>query len=73
MHGAKHEDMSRNFKFDLNLTRITVTLHEDPCTSMISRCLLLRMKNGSDKAVKKIKSHFMFNTFFFPKIVPIVR
>ena len=44
------ENMSRKFNFHENLTRITGTLHEDPCSLMIiSRSFLLRMRNVSDK------------------------
>ena len=32
---------------------------------IISRSVLLRMKNISDKFVEKIKTHFMLNNFFF--------
>ena len=31
----------------------------------VSRSVLLRMKNLSDKVSEKIKTHFMFNTFSF--------
>jgi hypothetical protein len=31
---------------------------------MLSRSILLRMRNVSDKVVQKIKTHFMFNNFF---------
>jgi hypothetical protein len=52
-------------RFYYNLTRITSTLHEDVCKFMVvSRCILLRMRTVSDKAVKKIKTHFVFNNFF---------
>jgi hypothetical protein len=33
----------------------------------ISRSILLRMRNISDKFVEKIKTHFMFEDFFFRK------
>jgi len=33
---------------------------------IISRSVLLRMRNFSDKFVQKIKTHFMFNKFFPP-------
>ena len=35
------------------MTRITVTLHEDVCTFIMSRWILLRMRNVSDKFVEK--------------------
>ena len=58
-------------RFYYNLTRITSALHKDVCTFMIvSRCILLRMRTVSDKAVAKIKTHFVFNNFL---IMPFVR
>jgi hypothetical protein len=50
------------------------TLHEDLCTFMvISRWILLRMRNVSDKSCRENQNiHFMFNNFF-PKIVPFMR
>jgi hypothetical protein len=39
---------------------------------IISRPVILRMKNVSDKIVEKI-THFIFNKSFFPKIVPFMR
>jgi len=44
------------------------TLHENKYTfSIISRSLLLRMKNISDKVVEKLETHISFsvNYFFF--------
>jgi len=41
-------------------------------TFMISRSILLRIKTVSNEVLEKIKTHFMFNTFF-PKIVPLMR
>jgi len=39
------------------------TLHKDLCTFMISRSLLLRMRNVADKDVEKIKNtHCTFNS-----------
>jgi hypothetical protein len=44
------ENLSRKFKFHSNLTGITDTLHEDQYTlTIISRSVLLRMKNVSEK------------------------
>jgi hypothetical protein len=44
------KNLSRKFKFHLNLTGIVGTLHEDLSTFMkISRSVLLRMRNVSDK------------------------
>jgi hypothetical protein len=49
-----------------NVTRITGTLHEDLCTFMIiSRWILLRMRNISDKSfTENQNTHFIFNNFF---------
>jgi len=42
------------------------TLHEDLRTFLIiSRSVLPRMRNAADRIVQKIKTHFMFNIFFF--------
>jgi len=47
---------------------MTGTLREDLCTFMIIwRWILFRMRNVSQKVVKKIKTHFMFNNSFFPR------
>ena len=41
---------------------MTGTLHEDQYTFLItSRSFLLRMRNISDKSLKKIKTHFEFS------------
>jgi hypothetical protein len=51
--------------FYYNLTRITSTLHEDVYKFVVvSRCILLRMRTVSDKAVEKVKTHSVFNIFF---------
>jgi hypothetical protein len=46
---------------------MTVTLREDMCTFMIiSRSVLRRMRNVSDKSCRENQNtHFMFNNFFF--------
>jgi hypothetical protein len=44
------------------------TLHEDLCTFMIiSRWILLRIRNVSDKIVQKIKTHILCSITFFRK------
>ena len=60
---------SRNFKFHQNLTIITGTLHEDQYTFLtISRSILLRMRNVSDKIRRLCKNTlFVFSNFFFPQ------
>jgi hypothetical protein len=70
------ENVSRKFKFHLNLTRITGTLHEDQYTFwIISRSAVLRMRNFSEKSCREIpNTYFMFDSFYFSsKIVPFVR
>jgi len=52
--GVFFENVSRKFKFQLNISRITGTLLEDPSTSMIiSRSILLTMGNVSDKSCRE--------------------
>jgi hypothetical protein len=57
------------FKFHVNMTRITGTLHEDLCTFMItSRSVLFNMRYVSDKSYRENQNpHFVFNIFFFRK------
>jgi hypothetical protein len=67
------ENLSRKFKFHYNLTRITDTPHADLCTFVIiSRWILLRMRNVSDKIRENQNPQFMF-TILIPKIVPFMR
>ena len=55
----------RAFGFRLNLTRITSTLHEDLCTFMVSRQILLGMRIVSDKSCRENqKTRFMFSNVF---------
>ena len=63
------ENLSRKLKFHLNRTTITGTLHEDRCAFMvISRSVLLRMRNVSDKSCAESRNtYFMFSNFFFPE------
>ena len=62
------ENLPKKFKFHYNLTRITGTLHGDKHTFLIiSRSLLLRMRNVADKFVKKTKAHILFSRTFFRK------
>ena len=61
-------NVSRKFKFHSNLTWITCTLHEDQCAFLIiSRSVLLRMKNVSDKFVEKLEAHILRSVTFFRK------
>ena len=67
------ENLSRKFKFHYNRTKITGTLHEDQYIFLIiSRRILLRKRNVSDKRCRENQNtHFMFCTSF-SKIVPFV-
>jgi len=38
-------------------------LYEDLCALMVSHWILLRMRNISERVVKKIETHFMLNNF----------
>jgi len=63
----------RKFKCHYNLKRITGIAHEYLCKFMkISRSVLLKMKNISDKFVQKIKTHIFCPIHFFQKIVPFM-
>jgi hypothetical protein len=62
------ENLSGKFKFNYNVVIITGTLHEDLCTFMTAcRWILLRMRNGLDKVVMKIKTHILSSIIFFPE------
>ena len=63
------ENLLRIFKFRENLIGMTGTLHEDLCTIMIISRSVLIMRNGADKIVEKIRTHFMFNDFFSLNLV----
>jgi hypothetical protein len=56
------------------MSKITVTLQEDQYTFMIiSRTVILRMRNYSEKSCRENQNvHFTFN-IFFTKIVPFMR
>ena len=63
--------MSRKFEFISNFAKITVTLHEDQNTFLIiSRSILHRMRNVSDKSCRgNQNTHVRLNNFsFFSKI-----
>jgi len=55
------KNLSRNFKFNYNLTRTTGTLHEDLYTIMISRSTLLTTKSRRENQY----TYGMFNNNFF--------
>jgi hypothetical protein len=62
------ENLSRKLKFHSNLTRQMCTLHEDLRISMtVSRWILLRMRNFSDKVVAKMKTHILCSITFLLK------
>jgi hypothetical protein len=57
--------LSRAFKFRKNLARIACTLQEDRWTFLkISRWILVRTRNISERVAEKIKARFMFNKLF---------
>jgi hypothetical protein len=61
------KNLPRKFKFYSNMTRITDALHEDQYTFfIISRSLLPRMKNFSDKCYRENRNtRLMINKSFF--------
>jgi hypothetical protein len=69
------ENLLRKLQFLQNLTRTTVTSHEDQYTFLIiSRSFLLRMRNALDRSCRGNQNTlFMFNNIIFPKIVPLAR
>ena len=60
------ESLSRELKFDYNLTRTRGPLHEDLSTFVTVSCwILLRMRNISDKTCRKNRStRFVFNDLY---------
>jgi len=55
--GVFFENLSRKFKFNLNMMGKTGTFHEDHCTFLIIICsFLLRMKNFSNKGCRKYRN-----------------
>jgi hypothetical protein len=69
------ETFSRKFNIHSKRTVITVTLLEDQHKFMISRSIILIIRNVLDKIVRKIETHILCpRTFFFlPKVVPFMR
>jgi hypothetical protein len=62
------QNLSRKFKFDWRLARKTGTLHVNLCTFMtVSRWILLRMRNVSDKSCREIKTHILCSINVFRK------
>ena len=64
----------KNWKF-MSLIRIPGTLRKDLCTFIITSLWILpRIRNISDNICSENQNtHFMFNKFFLPKIVPFMR
>jgi len=64
------ENVSRKFKFQLNLSRITVTLRGNLSTSVIvPRSVLLTMRNISGKSRRENSNkRFMFDSVFFENL-----
>ena len=55
----------------IRLARITGTFHEDACTFMMCRSVLLRMRNVGHRNCRENQNTLLrFKNFFFPKIVP---
>jgi hypothetical protein len=56
------------------MTIITTTLPEDQYTFLIiSRLVLLRMRNVWIKVVEKIETHILYSIKFYLMIVPFMR
>jgi len=67
-------NLSRKFKFYFNMRRIESALHRDLCTFIIiSRYILLRMRNISDKILEEIQTHVIMFSSFMPNILPFMR
>jgi len=66
------KNLSRKFKFHSNLTTVTGTVHADRYTLLlISRSVLLRMRNVSNKICRGNQTYILCSvTVFFSKIVP---
>jgi hypothetical protein len=68
------ENVWRKFKFRYSMTRIRGTLYEYVCTFMIvSRWILRRMRNVSDKNCRENQNTLIVFKNFLPKIVLFVR
>jgi hypothetical protein len=66
--------MPRELKFHQNVSRITGILYEGQYTFLIvSRAVLLRERKVSNITCRENQNtHFNFENFFFPKIVPFM-
>ena len=66
------ESLPRKFKFYYNQTSVTGTLHEDQHIFLIILAqFVLEGETFQSKFGEKIKTHFMFNNFFFRKSCPL--
>jgi len=66
--GKYFENLSRHFKVNLNLTRITGTLREDLCTFVVvSFGIILRIRNVSDKSCRENQNMFYISEPFIRK------
>ena len=46
------------------------TLHENVCTfKILSRCIIFRVRNISEKVIENRNTHFTFNNLFFSEIL----
>ena len=65
------KNLSRKCKFQSNRTMITVTVHDDAFTfAIVSRSILLEMRNVSDNSCKENKIiHLTFNNVFQNRVV----
>jgi hypothetical protein len=62
------------FKVHYNRTKITGTLHDDQYAFVLYFAqLFLEWQMFRTNFVEKIKTHFMFNNFFFSKILSFMR
>jgi hypothetical protein len=65
--------VERKFKIHYNLTSTACILQEGRYTFLIvSRSVLLIMRNISAKFVEKIKTHILWSVTFFSKIMPFM-
>ena len=69
-----YENLSRKFKFNLNPTKITSSLHEDALTFMtLSRWFLLTIRNVSNECCRPKKNIYFMLSCFFPKIFAFIK
>ena len=66
------ETLSRKSQVSLKSDENNGRSHEDLRACMISRWIIFRMRNVSEKFVEKIKTHILRLVTFFPKIVPFM-